>query len=159
MTRSRKIAAGILLFLLLCNLCFIWGNSLASKDSSHNMSMNVLDVLPAFIQQLFSNVEQLEHIVRKLAHFSEFACLGGLGCGLLIVFRKVSLHPVVHLLSGGLLAASIDETIQIFSHRGSQLQDVWLDFSGFLVGTGIVLGIYALGHFLGKQTDQHSPAA
>lgn len=40
--------------------------------------------------------------------------------------------------------AAIDETIQIFSHRGSQLQDVWLDFSGFIVGTLLLLAAVAI---------------
>ena len=38
----------------------------------------------------------------------------------------------MQLLAGGLalLTGFIDETIQIFSGRGSAVSDVWLDFSG-----------------------------
>ena len=40
----RKIAARIVLVLLLCNLGFIWGNSWMSKDRSHAFSDTHLDV-------------------------------------------------------------------------------------------------------------------
>ena len=143
-TRTRKTAATLLLLLLLCNLCFIWGNSLASKTDSRSFSVDVMGLLPIFIQNLFPDTEQLLHLVRKMAHFTEFACLGGLSAGLLAVYRKVGLHPVAHLFAGGFLVAAIDETIQIYSNRGSQLQDVWLDFAGFSAGLLVVLGIRAI---------------
>ncbi len=143
MTTKRKTAALILTLLLLCNLGFIWGNSLASKVESHDLSVGVLGFLPGFLKDLFPNQEQLVHFVRKLAHFTEFACLGGLSAGLLALFRKVSFHPVAHLFCGGFFVAAIDETIQIFTNRGSQLQDVWLDFAGFSAGLVLVLAVRA----------------
>lgn len=121
MTTKRKTAALILTLLLLCNLGFIWGNSLVSKAESHDLSVGVLGFLPGFLKDLFPNQEQLVHFVRKLAHFTEFACLGGLSAGLLALFRKVSFHPAAHLFCGGFFVAAIDETIQIFTNRGSQL--------------------------------------
>lgn len=59
MTVKRKIAVCILTVLLLCNLGFIWGNSLASQSESHNLSVGVLTFLPRFIRGLFPNQEQL----------------------------------------------------------------------------------------------------
>lgn len=144
MTRKRKIVAIVLTVLLICNLCFIWGNSIAGKDTSLNLSLEVLRFVPSFIQRLAPDPDTLVYIIRKLAHFSEFACLGGLSTGLLLASSKLGLHPVLHLLSGGFFVAAIDETIQIFSNRGSQLQDVWLDFSGFTVGLLIVLGVWTV---------------
>ena len=144
MTTKRKTAALILILLLLCNLGFIWGNSLASKAESRDLSLNVLHLLPGFLQALIPDEETLLHLVRKAAHFTEFACLGGLSAGLLALFRKVSFHPVVHLFCGGFFVAAIDETIQIFTGRGSQLQDVWLDFAGFSAGLLAVLLVRAL---------------
>ena len=144
MTRTRKTFAAILLLLLILNLCFIWGNSLLSKTNSHDLSVDVMGLIPAFIRNLVTDTEQLLHFVRKMAHFTEFACLGGLSAGLLAVYRKVGLHPVVHLFAGGFLVAAIDDTIQIYSNRGSQLQDVWLDFAGFSAGLLVVLGIRAI---------------
>lgn len=144
MTKKRKAAVAVLTVLLLANLCFIWGNSLVSRSDSHDLSVGVLGFLPGFLRDLFPDQEQLVHIVRKLAHFTEFACLGGLSAGLLSLFRKVNFHPVVHLFCGGFFVAAIDETIQIFTGRGSQLQDVWLDFAGFSAGLLAVLVVRAV---------------
>lgn len=144
MTKKRKAAAAVLTVLLLANLCFIWGNSLVSRSDSHNLSIGVLSFLPGFVKNLFPNQEQLVHILRKLAHFTEFACLGGLSCGLLATARTVKLHPFFHVWAGGFFVAAIDETIQIFTGRGSQLQDVWLDFAGFSAGLLAVLLVRAL---------------
>ncbi len=67
-----------------------------------------------------------EHLLRKLAHFGEFAILG--------VFLGKSLKgPNVQMLLAGLLCALCDETIQLFvMGRSSQVSDVWVDFSGIL---------------------------
>ncbi len=144
MTKKRKTAAAVLTVLLLANLCFIWGNSLMSRSDSHDLSVGVLGFLPGFLRDLFPDQEQLVHIVRKAAHFTEFACLGGLSCGLLAAARRVKLHPFFHVWAGGFFVAAIDETIQIFTGRGSQLQDVWLDFAGFSAGLLAVLLVRAL---------------
>lgn len=144
MTGKRKILLTVLSLLLVCNLAFIWGNSLVSRSDSHDLSVGVLGFLPGFIRDLFPNQEQLVHIVRKMAHFTEFACLGGLSCGLLAAARTVKLHPFFHVWAGGFFVAAIDETIQIFTGRGSQLQDVWLDFAGFSAGLLAVLLVRAI---------------
>ena len=144
MTAKRKTAVLILTMLLLYNLGFIWGNSLVNKTESHDLSVGMLNFLPSFVKDLFPNLEQLVYIARKLAHFTEFACLGGLSAGLLALFHKVSFHLVVHLFCCGFFVAAIDETIQIFTGRGSQLQDVWLDFAGFVTGLVLVLGVRAI---------------
>ena len=39
MTTKRKTAAAVLTVLLLCNLSFIWGNSLVSQSASHDLSV------------------------------------------------------------------------------------------------------------------------
>lgn len=70
-----------------------------------------------------------DHIVRKLAHFCEYALEGFL---LTLCLRVYTRHFFVHIswpILGGLLTALTDETIQMFSDgRSSQLTDVWLDF-------------------------------
>ena len=144
MIKKRKAAVAVLTVLLLANLCFIWGNSLVSRSDSHDLSVGVLGFLPGFLRDLFPDQEQLVHIVRKAAHFSEFACLGGLSCGLLAAIRAVKRHPFFHVWAGGFFVAAIDETIQIFTGRGSQLQDVWLDFAGFSAGLLAVLVVRAV---------------
>ena len=50
--------------------------------------------------------------------------------------------------------AALDETIQIFSNRGSQLQDVWLDFAGFSTGLFLVLLVRAILCYRQKSKKQ-----
>ena len=70
--------------------------------------------------------------VRKLAHMSEFALLGALLALLTGAFRRRDRVALMLLL--GLLTALLDETIQKFTGRTSSVLDVWLDFSGVVLG-------------------------
>ena len=84
MTKKRKAAAAVLTVLLLANLCFIWGNSLVSRSDSHDLSVGVLGFLPGFLRRTCSPTRNSWYTsCGKPAHFTEFACLGGLSCGLL----------------------------------------------------------------------------
>lgn len=125
----------ILTILIMATIAFIWGNSLQSIPESQERSLGVMDKITPVLQVIVGKGNVTDHLVRKLAHFIEF---GALGCelALLAVLRKrVHLQPVVNCLFIGLAVAVIDETIQIFSNRGSQVSDVLLDFSGAVAGT------------------------
>ena len=54
------------------------------------------------------------------------------------------LGGVVNCLFFLLLAALTDETIQIFTGRGPQVQDVWLDFAGGAAGLLVMLALVQL---------------
>ena len=70
-----------------------------------------------------------------MAHFTEFAFLGlWLHYMLSGVSRLKGRHALLLSLLIGFFAAFLDETIQIFSNRGSQVKDVWLDAAGVLFG-------------------------
>ena len=86
----------------------------------------MLELLRPLLALLVGTENVTLHLVRKLAHFTEFFCLGCV-LALLLPFRGRA-----QLLAGGLgmLTGFIDETIQIFSGRGPAIRDVWLDFSG-----------------------------
>ena len=47
----------------------------------------------------------------------------------------------------GLLAAFLDETLQLFSGRGSMVADVWLDFAGVVFGVAVI----TLGRWIAGQ--------
>ena len=44
----------------------------------------------------------------------------------------------------GLLIPVIDETLQIFSDRGSALTDVWIDVCGYVVGVALACTVIFL---------------
>ncbi len=132
MTKNQKARLRLLLRLvLIATLCFIWSNSMVGKEGSASLSRTVTAWLNGI------GIPVTEHFVRKAAHFCEF---GLLGCELMLLFwlrSGVHFQNLCNAAFAALLSAVTDETIQIFSGRGSQVQDVVLDFSGAL--TGILL--------------------
>jgi len=125
---------------LLCNLCFIWGNSLLPGEVSQAIS-DWLKQLLSFSASGGSGKPGGSGLLRKIAHFAEFASLGMCLTWLLAMRGK---HKAKALL-WGILAACVDETIQVFvPNRGPGLKDVALDTCGVIAGMGVLL----LGHSL-----------
>lgn len=96
--------------------------------------------LSGFVAQFVAQLSQLldielkgdvEHTIRKLAHFLEFACLGLLWCKTFASFRVSNRTSTGYILLLCLLTAVTDEYIQLFSPgREGRVMDVLLDFSG-----------------------------
>ena len=147
MIKDKKKLAGVLIAL---NLAFIWGNSLMNGTDSGNMSGGIMAWLNSFLGLGPAGMELLHHLIRKAAHFTEFACLGALiGWYRCLDTRK---HEIAMPVLLGMAAGLVDETIQLFTpDRGPSLTDVWIDTSGAL--TGIMLLI--LGHHLIKRKINH----
>lgn len=141
---TRRTRAGRLwTLLLIANIVFIWGNSMLPGSESQQLSDGFLRYLSFLLAPLGAYASL---VVRKAAHFLEFACLGFLLTGF---FRMRGRAPFVTAALCGLLSACADETIQMFSPgRASRLTDVWIDFAGVL--TGIFL--LRFGHILWKKT-------
>lgn len=96
--------------------------------------------LSGFVAQFVAQLSQLlditlkgdvEHTIRKLAHFLEFACLGLLWCKTFASFSVSNRTSTGYILLLCLLTAVTDEYIQLFSlGREGRVMDVLLDFSG-----------------------------
>ena len=145
---SPWVLGGRVLFTLALAGCiwFIFSNSMQIGDVSETASGRVLLLMKKVFTRLGmpgAANHLTDHIVRKLAHFCEYALEGFL---LTLCLRVYTRHFFVHIswpILGGLLTALTDETIQMFSDgRSSQITDVWLDFSGVL--TGILVGMFCL---------------
>lgn len=117
-------------------VCFIWGNSMLSPETSGAISGAVKDLLAALFGSESGDSSDIElHFwVRKLAHFLEFAALGLVGS---LLLRFYSCDRMIRwtcaAMIGGFFALT-DETIQIFSRRGSSVRDVWIDIAGYIAG-------------------------
>lgn len=73
----------------------------------------------------------VEHHIRKLAHFCEFALLGLLLCHSFSALGVSNRTATGYILFLALFAAVLDEYIQSFSPgRACRVTDVLLDFSG-----------------------------
>lgn len=125
---------GLLALLILLTLGFIWGNSMKSIPESQAVSLSYLDRLSPFLDALFGPGTITDHILRKTAHFCEFALLGAELRLLFLLLGQRGLQGSVNSLFAGLVVAVTDEAIQIFSQRGSRVADVVLDFAGVLFG-------------------------
>ena len=133
MTRRRT---RLCVTLILLNLCFIWGNSMLPGEVSGALS----DWLGRLLG-LGGSDPSGTGLLRKLAHFSEFACLGFLLAWLAYLKGERGFHIFALALLGGLLAACIDESIQMLTPaRGPGLVDVWIDTSG--VALASLFGVY-----------------
>ncbi len=130
----------ILTILICLNLALIWGNSLLDGEASGNFSGGVMAFLGRFLPVLLT--ESAHTLLRKAAHFSEFALLGLLLCGR----HRLEADSVPgHLMGFGLAVACIDETIQIFTPgRASSLIDVWIDTAGFALGFVIIFAAHTI---------------
>ena len=142
----------ILLCLFLLVLVFIWGQSCLPVSLSREESRHVLSFLNPLLELILGPGRVTQHLVRKLAHFTEFFVLGCVLSALLPLRWQGRLLA----LGLGLLAALIDETIQIFSGRGDQISDVWLDFSG--AAAGILLLSLILWLVRKRRTQRDAPA-
>ena len=132
----------ILDILILLNLALIWGNSMLTGLDSEAVSGGILALLGRFLPVLLT--EAGHTLLRKAAHFSEFALLGLLYCGR---HRLVKGEAPVHLMGFGLAVACIDETIQIFTPgRASSLIDVWIDASGFALGLLLIVIFHTISN-------------
>ena len=124
--------------LLICNLIFIWGNSLLPGEVSGALSDWVKSLLEALLP---GGPEETGGggLLRKIAHFTEFTALGMVLSWLFGMLRKRPVYPALC----GIAAACIDETIQMFvPDRGPAIRDVLIDSCG--VATGMIL--LFLGH-------------
>ncbi len=134
--------------LLLALLGFIWGHSMMSPEDSSNESLWLLQLLTPLLELFFGPGQVTHYLIRKLAHFAEFAALGFLLYGNATCWTARRQWCMAGQL--GLLAAFLDETIQIFSGRGAQIQDVWLDFSGVIAGILFGLFVFWLAKKMGR---------
>lgn len=115
-------------------ILFIFHNSLETGAESSARSQAVMQMVNSFLAKLHLGPLS-EHLIRKLAHFSEFALEGFL---LMLCIRVYTRHFVRHMswpLLGGMTTALMDETIQLRSvSRTSSVVDVWNDMSGVVAG-------------------------
>ena len=138
MKKNRQIILCALLIGM--NLALIWGNSAMTGTDSQAVSDWVLRLL-SFLPDGDLGIL----LVRKAAHFSEFALLGVL-IGWMSVLLKGGTCPGI--LGLGLGCGCIDETIQYYvPGRASMLTDVWIDFFGFSAG----LALLTIGYTIMKR--------
>ena len=120
-------------FVVLIYIGFIFYNSSLIGTTSRNNS----DPITSFMLHLFNlsvSFDFLSLVIRKLAHFCEYALLG---CLLFVAEKKSPLPSIqtkmVYFLF--LIIPVIDEIIQFFTEgRSCEIKDMLLDSLGYLCG-------------------------
>ena len=126
---------------ILC-IIFIYCNSLFNAEISSTHSGYVLK----FIQKILEAAGLppaliTEHVVRKLAHFCEYALLGLLGTVTAQFWYGGLKSHIFKILFWGLFIPVTDEFLQLFVEgRAGLVQDIVLDFSGFIFGMMVCIG-------------------
>ena len=152
MIRTKK-RMGSCLVLLTLNLALIWGNSLVTGEASGAMSGGVMEFVLKLLGLPEAAAEFVHHLIRKAAHFTEFACLAMVLTWLLGMLGEKGFHLVLLPVAGGMFAALVDESIQMLTpDRGPSLTDVWIDTSGAAAGMMLLL----VGYDLRKRIKHHS---
>ena len=135
----------VLWSLVLAVMVFIFSHSSKSAEQSSKTSGEVAKTVLSIVVKDFKTlpepeqqkaVDSLQFIVRKSAHFSVYSALGFL-CFLAMNTYNIKLKTkFISALTISLLYAISDEIHQLFvPGRAGQIRDVFIDFSGALVGT------------------------
>lgn len=137
--RNKRKLIVFVVVLTLLTVLFIFSQSLPGIEASKQESLQVQELVEPALEVAVGKGNVTNNLVRKLAHITEFMALG---LELSVLSLLIGKHSVGFTAVTAVLTALCDETIQIFSKRGSQVQDVWLDISGAILGAMLALLVY-----------------
>lgn len=137
---KQRIIFVFSLLLTAAVLMVIFGFSAQSASESNGVSRALAKLLLVKVPWLKAKftVSRLNHLLRKVAHFSLYFLLG---CGLtgMLCAREKVLSALLAVPIGALCAA-MDELHQaLVPDRGPGVQDVVLDTCGVMVAVGLIL--------------------
>lgn len=149
--QNIKIKSAVFCFLTLLWMTVIFMFSAKNADDSTEQSSFVTNILMNIFSNVYRNsdlsdkmqiIESMSFAIRKAAHFSIYSVLGLLSFLSVYYLTKFSNKtPFISLLICFIYACS-DETHQLFvPGRSGQLRDVFIDFSGALLMTLIILAV------------------
>ena len=139
---SRAKTAGIaFLIITVVWSLVIWSFSLKNAESSTVDSNAAKSAIESIIETVFGEDVDIDtNLIRKLAHFCEFAVLGFLAfMTFYFLNHRGYLHLIVYPALWGLVVAVTDEFIQLFFEgRSAELSDVFLDLSGAVAAATVL---------------------
>lgn len=145
---KRNICRLILLILTALTIIFIWSNSLENSSDSKQMSDTVVEKVKPIVDPYDKiNDDLFVKIVRKLAHFSEFALLGAemsLLVGMYTDRNKAFFRKALISVGICFVCAVTDELLQLSSEgRSCEFTDMMIDLGGIICGTifAFILGV------------------
>lgn len=157
MTKApRRTIAIILSVIAVAIVVFIFAQSMMGSAGSWRESNIVAALFEPVLRRVYNLIGRIVDssgrvwlmsygvFVRKCAHFTEYFMLGAACAGITAALAGRIASPYLWAdLFAVLMVAVLDEFIQSFSDRTSQLADVLLDFFGGLVGFTVAIVIAA----------------
>lgn len=137
--RKKNFLRGILIILIIIWAVFVFNMSNQQGTESSGLSKKIT----AIFFKTEELIEIIEPIIRKLAHFSEYAIGGALFISLFLTYDW-SLKKQISISIGiGIWYAILDEIHQLFvPNRSGNIIDVGIDSLGIICGVGFVIFIY-----------------
>lgn len=132
-TEIKKMSRGevaLIIIMMITVLSFFVQSALPPETSSAE-SDAVSDVIEPIIPSDTPVGEFVHPNIRKIGHFSEFGLLGLEAAIFVFLYTKNQIRATAVAFISAQLIALLDETAQIFSGRGPEITDVWIDIFGF----------------------------
>ncbi len=147
----------IVFILTAAAIVFAFVHSAMPDDLSSKESEGVFAFLCGILRFFGAGENLTEHIVRKLAHFSEYTAIGMFLTSCAYSFDRFKPYRyMAYVLFAGLSTAFVDETIQLFSEgRAGMIIDMWIDFSGVCLGTAVMLLFYFAYQRIRRKKMKH----
>lgn len=142
---KKNIIRIILSILLIGTFNIIFGFSEQNGEESSGVSRKVTQFIVENIlhtpeETKIQTIEQLEGIVRKLAHFSIYTVVGILLMGLVSTYNIEEMKRIYISIIIGIIYATSDEIHQFFvPDRAAKFTDVMIDTMGVALGALLVL--------------------
>ena len=148
-----NIIRTILIILLLGTFYIIFGFSSQNSTQSAGISRKITNIITANVKSIQEKDDKtkeeilykIEHIIRKIAHFSIYTVVGLLLMLLCKTYDIKEFDRFSISLIIGIIYASSDEIHQAFvPGRGPMLTDVLIDTSGVVTGIILVICIFKM---------------
>ena len=152
---STSLKFRIIVFVLTFSvIAFAFIHSSMPSEVSGDESESVMNVLQSILNFFGFKGELTDHLVRKLAHFTEYTAMGMLFVSCAYSFDRIRPYKYYsQILLSGLATAVCDETIQLnVPGRAGMVTDVLLDFSGVITGALIMLIVFRIYRRIRKIT-------
>ncbi|WP_335548213.1 VanZ family protein [Neobacillus drentensis] len=154
MLNHRKLGYLLPWIIVVLMMLLIFNLSAQPAQNSDHLSLGVTERVIELLNQIFPstewNLDYLNHVVRKNAHFFIYLVLSILVQIAVKRSKIIGFKRILFVLGICVLYASSDEIHQLFvSGRGAQVKDVFIDSAGALLG----IVIYWTGT---KRSSLHS---
>ncbi|MGN1418270.1 MAG: VanZ family protein [Acutalibacteraceae bacterium] len=151
--KNVKILRMIILLLLAADMMVIFCLSAQKAEQSSETSSGVIEQIVRIIYKDFDSwsdaakeekIESFQHVVRKIAHMTEYASLGVLTCAFALTYGFDFKRLAFALLFCAFYAASDEFHQKFVEGRSCQFTDVLIDSTGALIGILVFTALTAI---------------